>query len=179
MSVLSFFFLLIRRPPRSTRTATLFPYTTLFRSGNDAKALLRFGFDQPAAGLCPIACARLAGPDAAESWLVDDPIIATQTDTLQRWCGGGMAALHVRVDERAIGIGPATELAYRTLLDAVRGSGEPYILRIWNYLARINDGDGDDERYRQFCVGRASAVDAAFNAPPPAATALGDRKRVA
>src|SRR3546814_13920053 len=24
---------MIRRPPRSTRTATLFPYTTLFRSG--------------------------------------------------------------------------------------------------------------------------------------------------
>src|SRR3546814_12291776 len=27
------FFLWIRRPPRSTRTDTLFPYTTLFRSG--------------------------------------------------------------------------------------------------------------------------------------------------
>src|SRR3546814_10859582 len=31
-SYLSFFFLMIRRPPRSTRTDTLFPYTTLFRS---------------------------------------------------------------------------------------------------------------------------------------------------
>src|SRR3546814_18496308 len=28
-----FFFLMSRRPPRSTRTDTLFPYTTLFRSG--------------------------------------------------------------------------------------------------------------------------------------------------
>src|SRR3546814_13631664 len=27
-----FFFLMIRRPPRSTRTDTLFPYSTLFRS---------------------------------------------------------------------------------------------------------------------------------------------------
>src|SRR3546814_12061640 len=33
-----FFFLMIRRPPRSTRTDTLFPYTTLFRS----KAMKRF-----------------------------------------------------------------------------------------------------------------------------------------
>src|SRR3546814_11276104 len=39
--IASFFFLMIRRPPRSTRTDTLFPYTTLFRSypleslGND------------------------------------------------------------------------------------------------------------------------------------------------
>src|SRR3546814_2461553 len=31
-SLFSFFFLMIRRPPRSTRTDTLFPYTTLFRS---------------------------------------------------------------------------------------------------------------------------------------------------
>src|SRR3546814_4737673 len=30
--VLLLFFLMIRRPPRSTRTDTLFPYTTLFRS---------------------------------------------------------------------------------------------------------------------------------------------------
>src|SRR3546814_18819465 len=32
MMFLCFFFLTSRRPPRSTRTDTLFPYTTLFRS---------------------------------------------------------------------------------------------------------------------------------------------------
>src|SRR3546814_5388514 len=32
------FFLMIRRPPRSTRTDTLFPYTTLFRSRRRARA---------------------------------------------------------------------------------------------------------------------------------------------
>src|SRR3546814_14686449 len=32
-----FFFLMIRRPPRSTRTDTLFPYTTLFRSAAVAR----------------------------------------------------------------------------------------------------------------------------------------------
>src|SRR3546814_13539244 len=30
---------MIRRPPRSTRTDTLFPYTTLFRSGRRGRAL--------------------------------------------------------------------------------------------------------------------------------------------
>src|SRR3546814_2846789 len=34
-----FFFLMIRRPPRSTRTDTLFPYTTLFRSKTVETAL--------------------------------------------------------------------------------------------------------------------------------------------
>src|SRR3546814_8511776 len=33
------FFLMIRRPPRSTRTDTLFPYTTLFRSRVEAVEL--------------------------------------------------------------------------------------------------------------------------------------------
>src|SRR3546814_12912413 len=32
-----FFFLMIRRPPRSTRTDTLFPYTTLFRSDDSER----------------------------------------------------------------------------------------------------------------------------------------------
>src|SRR3546814_3161055 len=36
MKFVLFFFLMIRRPPRSTRTDTLFPYTTLFRSGTTA-----------------------------------------------------------------------------------------------------------------------------------------------
>src|SRR3546814_982436 len=32
LALVCFFFLMIRRPPISTRTDTLFPYTTLFRS---------------------------------------------------------------------------------------------------------------------------------------------------
>src|SRR3546814_3839780 len=37
-----FFFLMIRRPPRSTRTDTLFPYTTLFRSPGRCSRLRRW-----------------------------------------------------------------------------------------------------------------------------------------
>src|SRR3546814_9642759 len=36
----TFFFLMIRRPPRSTRTDTLFPYTTLFRSIDKRQKIL-------------------------------------------------------------------------------------------------------------------------------------------
>src|SRR3546814_11985407 len=54
----SFFFLMIRRPPRSTRTDTLFPYTTLFRSpGADPAARQFLGDD---------AHHQLAEPEAAE-----------------------------------------------------------------------------------------------------------------
>src|SRR3546814_1155303 len=43
---MSFFFLMRRRPPRSTRTDTLFPYTTLFRSNTSSMSvfLLRSEF---------------------------------------------------------------------------------------------------------------------------------------
>src|SRR3546814_13542512 len=36
-----FFFLMIRRPPRYTRTDTLFPYTPLFRSEGDIRVSVR------------------------------------------------------------------------------------------------------------------------------------------
>src|SRR3546814_16801112 len=41
------FFLMIRRPPRSTRTDTLFPYTTLFRSGAHGSGDRQVGRDRP------------------------------------------------------------------------------------------------------------------------------------
>src|SRR3546814_7076205 len=42
-----FFFLMIRRPPRSTRTDTLFPYTTLFRSSAFKNANSSFFGNKP------------------------------------------------------------------------------------------------------------------------------------
>src|SRR3546814_18131592 len=41
MFIYVFFFVMIRRPPRSTRTDTLFPYTTLFRSRGDLEQVDR------------------------------------------------------------------------------------------------------------------------------------------
>src|SRR3546814_4711063 len=48
-----FFFLMIRRPPRSTRTDTLFPYTTLFRSIEEANARRQIGIGHAVASLRP------------------------------------------------------------------------------------------------------------------------------
>src|SRR3546814_9818859 len=42
-----FVFLRIRRPPRSTRTDTLFPYTTLFRSATRLRASYGSGIKNP------------------------------------------------------------------------------------------------------------------------------------
>src|SRR3546814_11037701 len=44
---------MIRRPPRSTRTDTLFPYTTLFRSARGVTAILWQSFAADAQGVRP------------------------------------------------------------------------------------------------------------------------------
>src|SRR3546814_6870028 len=64
----SFFFLMIRRPPRSTRTDTLFPYTTLFRS---LHLLTHLG---PVSVSSVAACLKLSPP--ATSHLIDRMVIA-------------------------------------------------------------------------------------------------------
>src|SRR3546814_20374223 len=56
------FFLMIRRPPRSTRTDTLFPYTTLFRS--DPPGFFAYHvLDGPNNPLAPGAAASRYVPD--------------------------------------------------------------------------------------------------------------------
>src|SRR3546814_7069871 len=49
----SLFFLMIRRPPRSTRTDTLFPYTTLFRSLPPGRVPRHRGADGAVRAPCP------------------------------------------------------------------------------------------------------------------------------
>src|SRR3546814_1246698 len=57
---LFFFFLIIRRPPRSTRTDTLSPYTTLFRSV-DAAAIDQLDVRQAIDQAQCLACAEPLG----------------------------------------------------------------------------------------------------------------------
>src|SRR3546814_16641542 len=99
MCTLSFFFLMIRRPPRSTRTDTLFPYTTLFRSAALLKALDRTGRTLGSAhivisgaGAAGVACARMLlamGADAERLWLCDiHGVLHSERADLNRWTQG-------------------------------------------------------------------------------------------
>ncbi len=85
----------------------------------------------------------------------------------------------IEFDEGEEGIANASEQAYRRLLAHVQSSNFPHLLRIWNYLDAITEGEGDDERYRQFCAGRAAGFTIAERCFP-AATAIGriDGRRV-
>src|SRR3546814_12914696 len=61
-SLFYFFFLMIRRPPRSTRTDTLFPYTTLFRSRTISEE------SNEEKDSCDMIVLRLLGRNCPEPW---------------------------------------------------------------------------------------------------------------
>jgi len=151
---------------------TTLPARLRITHGEGEGALLRFAFgardDDPFA----IPCTRLAGPAAEECWHAGE--LSETADTCgAAWAHGEhYAMVALRVAENG-DVERAARAAYERLITCVRPSAHPYILRIWNYFAGINEGGGDTERYRRFCVGRAAGVDGRFNDPPPAATAIG------
>jgi len=65
--------------------------------------------------------------------------------------------------------------AYKELLSAVQQSKHPNLAKIWNYFPGINDGEGDQEKYRQFSMGRAEAFEkfSIVDKTVPTGTAIG------
>lgn len=109
-----------------------------------------------------------------EVWRGIAPVRSGRREEL-RWSSDGEHTFFaIEVDEAVHGgiVGAAAH-AYRTLTDFVAASGTPHLLRLWNYLDAINEGDGDAERYRQFCDGRAQGMHTGAQTRYPAATAIG------
>lgn len=115
-----------------------------------------------------------------EAWVADRPLQEERVEAgVLRRTAGGWAALGLHRPLGDADVAPVSEAAYRALIAAARPSTHPYLIRIWNFFGAINAGEGDEERYRRFCVGRNAAVDAMFRDPPPAATAIGAPDRQA
>jgi len=90
------------------------------------------------------------------------------------WSGNAQLSFGaIEVAEGEGGIIAAAEHAYARLTSFIANSRTPHLLRIWNYLDAITEGEGDSERYRQFCVGRARGLGTFDAQTLPAATAIG------
>lgn len=89
-------------------------------------------------------------------------------------CLGGWIDLD---EARFGGLEATAEAAYRGLLGFHAASAFHHVWRIWNFVTAINEGHGDEERYKLFSLGRARAFAAAHATSPgigyPAATAVG------
>lgn len=139
---------------------------------DDAFAVWRLG--QRAGGTASFDLPMPALTALSESWMSQGRLRGGQLGSA-RFAGDDELMIgEIILSERDFGgIGATTHEAYRRLLDYVPGSGYPYVLRIWSYFSRINEGLGDQERYRQFCVGRQLALERAWFESDPAATVIG------
>src|SRR3546814_2851308 len=74
------FFLMKRRPPRSTRTDTLFPYTTLFRSARERFEDQEFGDGQRHALAVPahLVARGVHRQPSARDWLCDGFVLVAR-----------------------------------------------------------------------------------------------------
>ncbi|MHA6205845.1 chorismate transformation enzyme, FkbO/Hyg5 family [Dyella soli] len=113
-------------------------------------------------------------PAPLEIWQVQGPVTHGRVGDLRWSAGDGWLFAAIELDERHHG-GPngTGAAAYAQLCEFLATRRERHVQRIWNYLADINQGDGDDERYKQFCDGRAVGMGAFFADGFPAATAIG------
>jgi chorismate lyase/3-hydroxybenzoate synthase len=109
-----------------------------------------------------------------ELWLARGPVSQGRSGHIRYAYDADHLFGVIELDEREHGdIATATELAYSAITDFQRQSAYPHLLRMWNYLDAINLGSGDQERYRQFCIGRAHGLAGMQTTAFPAATAVG------
>lgn len=124
----------------------------------------------------PVALRQLDHPGRVEVWRSKGPIKTGSWDRLRFAQGELLTMGHIALDLDHTGdMRECSRLAYDILQSYLQQSPHPWPLKIWNYIPGINQGEGDEELYRQFCLGRAEAVsiDPGGSPPLPAATGIG------
>ncbi len=122
---------------------------------------------------------RPYGKPQIECWRVNGAVQQGRQDGVAWASDGQLLFAAIEIDETPgpdpgnVNLCHAAEIAYRKLIGFVRNTDTPHLLRIWNYLDAITLGDGDTERYRQFCIGRARGLGSLDPGQLPAATAIG------
>jgi chorismate lyase / 3-hydroxybenzoate synthase len=176
-------------PDRSTGVVAsrLAPLAEL-RSGlkRNVMAAVRFGRRSECSGdprEIPLTLDLLAtlgvkdGADGvAELWTSDRAVDFDRDDRIGYSQNGEYLFGHIYLLEVELAsVAAAAFQAYAQITAFLERHGYPRLLRCWNFLHDINAGTQDQERYRQFCLGRYQALAGrpGFERELPAATAIG------
>ncbi|MDH5824500.1 pteridine-dependent deoxygenase [Luteimonas sp. RD2P54] len=143
--------------------------------GDEVLAVLGFGRAAPAGDDPRYLRVPLQphGGAPLEVWRANAPVRSGREGGIAWASDGHLGFGAIEVEEGPGGIAEAARRGYAALTRFVSAGDTPHLLRIWNYLDAITQGEGDAERYRQFCLGRATGLGSFDTGRLPAATAIG------
>ena len=136
-----------------------------------------FADDSPDQSECPIRITEFSDAESVEIWQATENLTDVGESGDVRWHRtNNLQFLSISVPlAKSDEYEHITYTAYLHLLEFIKASPLPNLIRFWNYLPFINHGQGEGENYKQFCKGRLSAfsecelTDLKF----PAASAVG------
>ena len=155
------------------------PASDILGNGSDVLAVFEFGrspLDAVDPRHVPVALPQISEKAVVEVWRAAGPVESGKLKHINFVRGLDLSMGHIALNLAEFpGIREASYVAYRELQDFLGRSPHHWPLKIWNYIPGINEGEGDQECYREFCVGRAKALAEAYGDQPPmpAATAIG------
>lgn len=111
-----------------------------------------------------------------QCWKTRSPVHHERAGRFAVHRADGVAMLACTVDDRG-DPAAAAESLYLDLIATADSLGFPHLLRIWQYLPRITEPLGDEDRYKAYCAGRRRALNRLHrhrDTTLPAACLLGD-----
>ena len=117
------------------------------------------------------------GPAPVQCWRSPAPVRHYRENGFNIHAAPGLAMLSAtaRAEDDP---GAAAEALYEGLAANAERLGCPHLLRVWQYLPRITEPLGEEDRYKAYCAGRRRALtrlDLHRDSTLPAACLLGDR----
>lgn len=155
------------------------PATAPDRLADDVLAEISFGSDQPLNDdprRIHVGLEALHGAGLREIWRASGTVHCGQQGNLRYSEDECLMFGMIELDERDYAdINATATAAYDQLIRFQRDCRKPHLMRIWNYFDAITQGEGETERYKMFCAGRATGLGEHQMGTLPAATAIGRR----
>jgi len=145
----------------ATKVVVLPSYTQSPLSGEQLRPLVTFEFGRQSSpfqsGVVRTGLEPLSPRKYSEIWHVNGPVRSWVESRLGISCSHDYMCVHTSCSESDNdSLAPRAAAIYGDMLAALSKHGYTQLIRAWNFIPDINRGTGDKERYRQFCLGRAS-----------------------
>lgn len=153
--------------------------TAQIKSFEQNKIITAINYDSPSLDIpesLNINLSSLDKTDSCEVWLARDKLVSGKHGDIEFRKNNELIFGKICLDETQFeSLEACSNHAYSSILDFLEKKEFPYLIRIWNFFADINQTTDSLERYQSFCVGRHDALQEVteFERLLPAATAIG------